>query len=69
MKKTAVILPVYKKDKVNYLSKAIESIVLQTYRDFHIYIGVDGPIDDDMKKYLMLIDEQNCATVVWFDVS
>lgn len=67
MKKTAVILPVYKKDKVNYLSKAIESIVLQTYRDFHIYIGVDGPIDDDMKKYLMLIDEQNYATVVWFD--
>ena len=40
-KQVAVILPVYKKDKVDYLSKAIESIVMQTYREFHIYIGVD----------------------------
>lgn len=65
--KVAVILPVYKKDKVEYMSKAIESIVMQTYRDFHIYVGVDGPVGDDIKKYIDLIDEQNKATVVWFD--
>lgn len=66
-KKVAVILPVYKKDKVEYLSKAIESIILQTYRNFHIYIGVDGPVGDDIKKYLKLIDDQNNVTVIWFD--
>ena len=66
-KKVAVILPIYKKDKVDYLCKAIESVVMQTYRDFHIYIGVDGPVGDDSKNYLNLIDEQNRVTIVWFD--
>lgn len=65
-KKIAVILPVYKKDKVDYLNKAIESIVMQTYKDFHIYIGVDGPVGDDIKLYFKLIDEQNKVSIVWF---
>lgn len=65
-KKVAVILPVYNKDKVEYLSKAIESIILQSYKNFHIFIGVDGPVGDDIKKYLKLIDEQNNVTVIWF---
>lgn len=65
--KVAVILPVYKKDKVEYISKAIESVVLQTYRDFHIYIGVDGPVDDDIKNFINLIDQQNKVSIIWFD--
>lgn len=64
--KIAVILPVYKKDKVEYLNKAIESIVFQTYKDYHIYVGVDGPVGDDIKGYLGLIENQSKASVVWF---
>ena len=56
--KVAVILPVYKKDKVEYISKAIESVVLQTYRDFHIYIGVDGPVADDIKNFIRTLETQ-----------
>ncbi len=65
-KKIAVILPVCKKDKVEYMSKAVESIVMQTYRDFHIYVGVDGPVGDEIKKYINLIDEQNKVSIIWF---
>lgn len=65
--KIAVILPVYKKDKVEYLNKAIESIVFQTYKDSHIYIGVDGPVGDDIRGYLGLIENQSKAFVVWFE--
>lgn len=64
--KVAVILPVYKKDKVVYLSKAIESIVMQTYRDFHIYIGVDGPVGEDIERYFKMIESQIKMTVVRF---
>ena len=64
--KVAVILPVYKKDKVEYLSKAIESIVMQTYRDFHIYIGVDGPVGDDINSYFQQIENQSNMTVIRF---
>lgn len=62
--KVAVILPVYKKDKVEYMSKAIESVVLQTYRDFHIYIGVDGPIGDDIERYFEMIDHPNKISII-----
>lgn len=65
-KKVAVILPVYKKDKVEYLSKATESIVMQTYRDFHIYIGVDGPVGEDIEGYFSMIANQSMITVLRF---
>lgn len=67
MEKIAVILPVYKNDKVDYLNKAIESIVFQTYKDYHIYIGVDGPVSDDINHYLADIDRQNKITIVRFE--
>ena len=63
----AVILPVYRKDKVEYLSKAIESIVMQTYRDSHIYIGVDGPVGKDINDYFEHIDNQNRVSIIRFD--
>ena len=66
MERIAVILPVYKKDKVEYLSKAIESIVMQTYWDYHIYMGVDGPVDDDINGYLNQVEVQNKITIVRF---
>ena len=65
--KLAVILPVYKKDKVEYLSKAIESILYQTYRNIHLYIGVDGPVGDDLRENLQLLEKQNTVSVVWFE--
>ena len=66
-KKVAVILPVYKKDKVEYLSKAIESIVMQTYKDFHIYIGVDGPVGEDINDFFLQLEIQRQITIVRFE--
>ena len=36
--RVAVLLPVYKKDRIDYLSKAIESIVMQTYTFFDMEV-------------------------------
>lgn len=68
-KHLAVVLPVYKKDKVDYLAKAIDSIVKQSYKDFSIYIGVDGPVGDEINNYLNLIDNQNMISVIRFEVN
>lgn len=65
--KIAVIFPVYIKDQVDYLNKAIESIVLQTCRNYHVYVGVDGPVDDDVKNFLNLIGNQNKISVIWYE--
>lgn len=63
----AVILPVYKNDKVEFLSKSIESIMTQTYSFFHIYIGVDGAIGEDIEEYFRLINNQSNLTIVRYE--
>lgn len=67
MSTIAVILPVYKNDKVEYLNEAIESIILQTYQDYQLYIGVDGPVGDDINHYFKLIDNQSKISIVRFE--
>ena len=66
-KKIAVILPVYKKDKIEYLRLAVESIVMQSYRNYHLYIGVDGPVGEDLADYLKHLEKQQQISVVWFE--
>ena len=64
--KAIVLLPIYKKDEVEYLSKSVESILCQTYRDFHLFIGVDGPVGDDLRDYLEMQERQNMVSIEWF---
>ena len=40
---------------------------MQSYRDIYLYVGVDGPVGDDIKDYLLLIDKQMKGTVMWFE--
>ena len=48
----AVLLPVYKNDNANYLSFSVESILKQTYRNIIIFIGIDGPIGNELYRCL-----------------
>lgn len=66
MEKIAVILPVYQNDKVKDLRLSIESILYQTYRNIHLYIGVDGPVGEDLHKCLKLLEQQTQVSVVWY---
>ena len=66
MKKIAVILPVYKKDRVDYLRKSVESIINQTYKYFHIFIGVDGPVNNDIADQLQLYEEKSEISIIKF---
>ena len=62
-----VLLPVYKNDREDFLHIAVESIVLQTYSKFKLYIGVDGPVNDSVRDYLKMLDVQQKIKVVWFE--
>ena len=66
-KRIAVILPVYKKDKVQYMSKAIESILFQTYKDFHLFVGVDGPVGEDIEQYFGVLEQTNKISIIRFE--
>ena len=62
----AVMLPVYKNDNPIFMGKAVESILFQSYRNIHIYVGVDGPVGENLKENLDLLDSQVMVDVVWF---
>jgi len=65
--KIAVILPIYKNDSLRYFKLSIESILRQTYSNFHLFVGVDGPVGEEINNYLKLINDQSKITVVWFN--
>ena len=48
----AVIMSVYKNDKVEYVKLAVESILQQTYTDIDFYIQFDGPVASEVDEYL-----------------
>ena len=66
MSKIGVLLPVYKNDDEHFLHQSIESIVMQSYRDFVVFVGVDGPVNDSVRDYLQLLENQHTIKVFWF---
>ena len=54
----AVIMSLYKSDVIEYVQLAVESILNQTYSDFDFYIQYDGPVNEDVDKYLSSIKDE-----------
>lgn len=62
----AVIFPVYKKDKNVYLRLACDSILNQTYSNTHLYIGVDGTVDNELYTCLKEYEKKENVTIRWY---
>lgn len=67
MRKVAVAMAVYKRDRKIYLTQAIESILGQTYVDFVLYIAVDGAVDEELQDLLVQYELHPKVVVLWFD--
>jgi len=52
MTKLAVLMLVYKNDKLRFVKASLESIQNQTFQDFHLYIQKDGYVSEDVDHYL-----------------
>ena len=50
MNTIAVLLPVYKKDNPEFFKIAVNSLMAQTFQDFKIFLGVDGPIEGELDE-------------------
>lgn len=55
----AIIISLYKNDTIEFVSKAIESILLQSYKSFDLYIQFDGKIRNDIDVYLSKISSDH----------
>ncbi|MHC5201492.1 glycosyltransferase [Myroides sp. LJL119] len=51
-KKLAVILSLYKNDRIDYLRKAILSLLEQTFSDFDLYVQCDGEVRKECLDFL-----------------
>lgn len=61
-----MIQSVYKNDKEIFLRKSIESILQQSYSDFMLFIGVDGPVNDGINTLLRDFEKDDRIKVLRF---
>lgn len=69
MNRIAVLLPVYKNDKAEYITQSVDSILQQVNCDFSVLIGVDGPVGEELHTLLDKLNEDDKITVVWFETN
>ncbi len=63
-----VLLPIYCKDKKEFLALSINSILNQTHSDFILYIGIDGPIDNDLSETINSFEKNDSRVKpIWFE--
>ena len=67
MKRIAVLMSVYKKDRLEYFRQSVESILGQTYGDVMLIVGVDGRVDDELRSYLICLERDGQTLVRWFE--
>lgn len=53
----AVIMSIYKNDRLSFVKESVESILTQTCNNFDFYIQYDGPIADDINHYLSSLND------------
>jgi glycosyltransferase involved in cell wall biosynthesis len=58
MNSIAVLLPVYGGDNSEYLEKAIESILSQTYNNIDLIILADGPLNHKLARVIQGVEKQ-----------
>jgi glycosyltransferase involved in cell wall biosynthesis len=54
----AVIMSVYKNDKLEFVDQAVKSMLNQTFRQFDYYIVFDGPVAPDVDHFITTLDDK-----------
>lgn len=53
----AVIMSVCHNDKLRFVQESVESILNQTFKDFHFFIAFDGPVSPEVDRYFMNLND------------
>ncbi|MDO9580629.1 MAG: glycosyltransferase [Bacteroidales bacterium] len=54
----AVIMSVYMNDRLSFVKESVESILSQTFLDYHLYIAFDGPVSLDIESYISNLKDE-----------
>jgi hypothetical protein len=61
MSDLAVIMSVYHADRLLFVKEAVESILNQDFRTFDFYLAFDGPVAEDVDKYISSIADSRLS--------
>ena len=64
--KVVVILSVYNKEKTEYFRQSVDSVLQQSYSLIELFIGVDGPVGEELKNAIASYEEDPRVRVFWF---
>jgi hypothetical protein len=65
----AVIISVYKNDRLSFFTKAIDSMLEQTHKPCDLFIAIDGPLPSDLKSYIVGISSYDNIFVSFYDIN
>ena len=54
----AVIMSIYQKDRLTFIKESVESMLNQTFRDFHYYLVFDGPVPYEIDDYFISMKDE-----------
>lgn len=54
----AVIMSVYKNDRLVFLKESVQSILKQTYTHFSYFLIFDGPVSQDIDEYISSLSDE-----------
>lgn len=54
----AVIMSVYKNDKLSFLKESVQSILDQTFAHFRYFLIFDGPVSQDIDEYVKSLTDE-----------
>ncbi len=54
----AVIMSIYQNDKLSVLKESVRSILTQTFKQFHYYLILDGPVSEDIEEYISSLKDE-----------
>jgi glycosyltransferase involved in cell wall biosynthesis len=57
MSDLAVIMSVYRNDRLSFVKESVASILKQTFSDYHFYLVFDGPVLPEVEKYITEITD------------
>lgn len=64
-KLVAVLLSVYKKDRAEFVCRAIDSVLNQSYDNIVLIVGVDGLVESDLLVLLEEYEKRPNVKVLW----
>jgi glycosyltransferase involved in cell wall biosynthesis len=54
----AVIMSIYHNDRLAFLKESVQSILDQTYSNFHYFLVFDGPVSQDIDEYVTSLPDE-----------